>query len=127
VALGAEARYVGKTGADAAGELARTALSGLGVELLGPVEGRNGTICSLVSANGERSMAADRGSARELRPGELHPTWFEGCGHLHVSGYALMVEPVRSAALAAATAARANAATVSVDLASWSAIRDSGV
>jgi sugar/nucleoside kinase (ribokinase family) len=38
-----------------------------------------------------------------------------------------MVEPVRSAARHAAAVARANGARISVDLASWSAIRDSGV
>src|SRR5262245_59522683 len=70
-ALGAGARFIGKTGADDAGELARRRLAGLGVELAGPVEGRNGTICSLVSPGGERSMASDRGSARDLRSQEL--------------------------------------------------------
>jgi ribokinase len=125
--LGAAARFVGKTGADDAGELVRERLSAFGVEIVGPVEGRNGSICSLVSPGGDRSMAADRGSARELRPDELEPAWFAGCTHLHVSGYALMVEPVRSAALRAAGLARGDGARISLDLASWSAIRDSGV
>jgi sugar/nucleoside kinase (ribokinase family) len=125
-ALGARARCVGKTGMDEAGELARGALSSLGVEIVGPIEGRNGTICSLVSPDGERSMAADRGSARDLRADELDPSWLQDTDHLHVSGYALMVEPVRTAALAAGALARRYAAAVSVDLASWSAIRDSG-
>jgi sugar/nucleoside kinase (ribokinase family) len=71
-------------------------------------------------------MAADRGSARELRPEEIEPEWLR-CDHLHVSGYALMVEPVRSAAVHAAATARTHGARISVDLASWSAIRDSGV
>jgi sugar/nucleoside kinase (ribokinase family) len=125
--LGAAARFVGKTGADQSGALVRERLSAFGVEIVGPVEGRNGSICSLVSPAGDRSMAADRASARELRPDELEPAWFAGCTHLHVSGYALMVEPVRSAALRAAGIARAEGAHVSLDLASWSAIRDSGV
>lgn len=124
--LGAQARFVGKTGADDCGELARSRLAAHGVDVLGPVSGRNGSICSLVSAAGERSMAADRGSARELTADELDPEWFR-CDHLHVSGYALMVEPVRSAAVHAVSIARANGARISVDLSSWSAIRDSGV
>jgi sugar/nucleoside kinase (ribokinase family) len=125
-ALGATSRFIGKTGADDAGELVRTRLSARGVEIAGPVEGRNGTICSLVAPDGERSMAADRGSARELRTDELEAAWLRGCEHLHVSGYALTAEPVRAAALHAAEVARAEGARVSLDLATWSAIRDSG-
>ncbi len=124
--LGASARFIGKTGADDSGELVRARLAAYGVEVVGPIEGRSGSICSLVSPEGERSMAADRGTARELRPEEIDGDWLS-CDHLHVSGYALMLEPVRSAALHAADLARAAGARVSVDLASWSAIRDSGV
>jgi ribokinase len=124
--LGGRARFVGKTGADDAGELVRRRLAGRGVELVGPVTGRNGTICSLVAPSGERSMAADRGASRELRADELDAGWLR-CDHLHVSGYALMVEPVRGAARRATEIARSHGARVSVDLASWSAIRDSGV
>jgi sugar/nucleoside kinase (ribokinase family) len=124
-ALGATARFVGRTGADDAGTFARARLAELGVESLGPVEGRNGTICSLVTPAGERSMASDRGTALELLAEDLEPAWF-ACDRLHVSGYALMVEPVKSAALRAVGLAREHGARVSVDLASWSAIRDSG-
>ena len=125
-ALGAQARFVGKTGADAAGDLARATLARHGVDVLGPVEGRNGAICSLVSPDGERSMAADRGVAAELRADELTPSWFTDADHLFVSGYALMREPARSAASRAVGLARSAGATVSVDLASWSGIRDTG-
>src|SRR5262249_28923815 len=64
-ALGAEARYIGKRGADAAGELAARELAAHGVELAGPVAGRGGVVVS-IAADGERSMASDRGSATEL-------------------------------------------------------------
>ena len=70
-------------------------------------------------------MASDRGAARELNVGDLDAEWL-ACDYLHVSGYALMLEPVRSAALRAAELARARGARISVDLASWSAIRSSG-
>lgn len=125
-ALGAAARFVGRTGADDAGDLVRSKLAALGVEIAGPIGGRNGTICSLVQPDGERSMASDRGGATELRAEDLEPPWL-ACDHLHVSGYALMLEPVRSAALRAVELAREADARVSVDLASWSGIRDSGV
>ena len=123
--LGVGARFVGRTGADDAGELARGKLAELGVEVVGPVAGRNGTICSLVTPSGERSMASDRGTAGELAAQDLEPAWLV-CDHLHVSGYALMADPVRRAALRAVEIARVHGARVSVDLSSWSAIRDSG-
>jgi sugar/nucleoside kinase (ribokinase family) len=125
--LGARSRFIGKTGLDDAGQLARTRLDELGVEVAGPVAGRNGTICSLVDASGGRSMAADRGSARDLRADEIEAVWLSDCKHLHVSGYALMLDPVRSAAERAVALARETGARVSIDLASWSAIEDSGV
>jgi sugar/nucleoside kinase (ribokinase family) len=125
-ALGASARCVGTTGADESGELVRTRVASLGVDVVGPVEGRNGTICSLVSADGDRSMLSDRGAAGDLRADELDTGWFVGCDHLHVSGYALASESMRSAARRAAELARDAGASVSVDLASWSVIRDTG-
>ena len=118
--LGAEALYVGKRGADAAGELAARELAGHGVELAGPVEGRNGVVVS-IAAGGERSMASDRGSATELAPEELDPAWFR-CDRLHISGYALLREPAASAAVRAAELARDAGAAVSIDLSSWTLI-----
>ena len=124
--LGATTRFVGKRGADDAARLALAGLAARGVEVVGPVEGRNGIVCSLVSSDGERSMAADRGTAAELRPDEIDPAWLKGSDHLFVSGYALMREPARTAAAHAVELARSEGAQVSVDLASWSAIRDVG-
>jgi ribokinase len=121
--LGAEARYVGKRGADAAGELAARQLIERGVELAGPVEGRNGVVVSIASA-GERSMASDRGSATELEASELEPAWFD-CDRLHVSGYALLRGPAALAAVRAVELARASGATVSIDLSAWTLIDDS--
>jgi ribokinase len=125
-ALGAGARYLGKRGADDAGTLAASGLASRGVEVAGPAEGRGGVICSIVEPGGERSMLSDRGSAVDLRPDELEPAWFAGCGHLFVSGYALFREPLRSTAVGAVALARAEGAAISVDLASWSEIRAMG-
>jgi len=125
-ALGASARFLGKRGDDEPGQLALAGLEAAGVEVLGPAEGRNGVICALVSPDGERSMAADRGSAAALLREEIDPAWLDGCDHLFVSGYALLGEPTRSAALLAVELGRAEGAGISVDLATWSAIRDAG-
>ena len=126
-ALGGTARWLGKRATDPAGSLAADALTARGVELVGPVEPRgNGVIVSLADVDGERSMFPDRGVAAELAPDELRPEWLD-CDHLHVSGYALLAEPVAQAALRAGELARAVGARVSVDLSSWSTIRDTGV
>ena len=125
--LGVEARCVAKRGDDAAGALAASLLAARGVELVGPVvEGRTGVVVALVAADGERTMATDRGVAVELRPDELDDGWLDGCEWLCLSGYALLAEQIAEAALAAARLARARAAGVAVDLSSWSAIRAYG-
>ena len=127
VASGGRARWLGKRADDLAGRAAAGELAALGVELAGPVErAGNGVIVSLVEPDGARSMCPDRGVAVELRPDELEPAHLAGAGHLHVSGYALLREPVRDAAVRAVELARAGGARVSVDLSSWSAIRDRG-
>jgi sugar/nucleoside kinase (ribokinase family) len=120
--LGVEARYVGKRGADAAGELATRELARHGVEIVGPAEGRNGVVVS-IAARGDRSMASDRGSATELRPDELDPAWLR-CDHLHISGYALHRVPVAGSALRAVELARESGASISVDLSAWTLIDD---
>src|SRR4051794_14205740 len=66
-ALGGDARFVGKRGADAAGEIVTHELESRGVDVAGPVEGRTGIVVSIAAA-GDRSMASDRGSAPELAP-----------------------------------------------------------
>ena len=125
-ALGAEARVVAKRGGDDAGRLCAEELRGRGVEAVGPIAGRNGVVVSLVAVDGERTMLSDRGVASELRPDEIEPAWLSGCDALHVSGYALLQEPAAAAAAKAAALARAAGARVSVDLSSWTAIRDHG-
>ncbi|MFN2628484.1 MAG: carbohydrate kinase family protein [Gaiellaceae bacterium] len=125
--LGASARFVGKRASDAAGQLVDGQLRGRGVELVGPVvEGRNGVVVSLVAADGDRTMASDRGVAPELAPDDLEAAWFADCATLHLSGYSLMRSPIDAAALAAVTLARSAGAHVSVDLSAWTRIRDFG-
>jgi ribokinase len=120
--LGGEARFVGKTADDEAGRMARAALARYGVEICGPiVAGRTGTVVSLVGSDGARTMASDRGVSPDLRPDELELEWFED-QDLHLPAYSLVREPIASAALRAAAVAE----TVTVDLSSWSAIRDYG-
>ncbi|HET8556599.1 MAG TPA: PfkB family carbohydrate kinase, partial [Gaiellaceae bacterium] len=122
--LGAEARCVGKRGDDPAGELVARELAGLGVELVGPVAGATGVVVSIVG-DGDRSLASDPGVAPTFAPEELEAGWVE-CDVLHLSGYALLREPIAATALLAARLARKHGARVSVDVAAWTEIRTYG-
>lgn len=126
-ALGAEARFIGKRGADAAGELVEADLIRHAVEVYGPPPvGRNGVVVSLVELDGGRTMVSDRGVAPDLAPGELEAKWFENADWLHLSGYSLMGEPIGSAAERAVELAREAGARISVDLSSVNLIREFG-
>ncbi|HEX5175042.1 MAG TPA: PfkB family carbohydrate kinase [Gaiellaceae bacterium] len=123
--LGAEARCIAKHGDDAAGELVARELRSLGVELVGPVAaGATGVVVSIVD-DGDRSLASDRGVAPSFAPEELDAAWVE-CDVLHLSGYALLREPIAATALLAARLARKSGARVSVDVAAWTEIRGYG-
>jgi ribokinase len=121
-ALGGEARFVGRRGDDAAGEIVSRALAGYGVDVVGPTGGRCGVVVSL-AADGDRSMASDRGVAPELSPQDLDAAWFD-CDVLHLSGYSLVREPIASASLAAAELARDHGARVAVDVSTFTLVDD---
>jgi sugar/nucleoside kinase (ribokinase family) len=123
--LGGEARCIAKRGDDPAGELVARELAARGVELVGPVAaGATGVVVSIVG-DGERSLASDRGVAPSLALEELEEPWL-ACDVLHLSGYALLREPIAGAALLAARLARERGARVSVDVAAWTEIRSYG-
>ena len=122
--LGAEARCIGKRGGDPAGELVARELAGLGVELVGPVAGATGVVVSIVG-DGDRALASDPGVAPTFTPEELEVAWVE-CDVLHLSGYALLREPIAATALLAARLARKHGARISVDVAAWTEIRSYG-
>ena len=120
--LGGDARFLGKRADDEGGRLATAALTRLGVELAGPiVDEGTGVVVSLVAADGERTMASSRGIGADLRTEEIDDEWL-ACDHLHVSGYALAGEPMRTAAEHAVLRARGRGARVSIDLAATSVI-----
>src|SRR3954468_6265924 len=124
--LGAEARCIAKRGDDAAGELGTRELAAHAVELVGPIAaGSTGVVGPLRGAGGGRSMASDRGVAPSLEPDDIEAAWCE-CDVFHVSGYALLREPISHAALLAARLARARGASISVDVAAWTEIRAFG-
>jgi len=120
-ALGSPARVIARRADDLPARLVAEELAQRGVEVVGPVvEGRTGTVVSIATPDGRRAMLSDRGVASGLTPSELDPAWLAGCGHLHVSGYALAGSSAAAFALARAAPA------ISVDLASTAAIEAAG-
>ena len=123
-ALDGRSRFVGKRARDAVGRLLAEELRGRGVEVLGPeVESGTGTVVSVATPDGARTMLSDRGVSTDFRPEELDPAWLEGCDWLHLPGYSLVGPPLRQTALAAA----GGAPRVSVDVSSTAAIEAAGL
>jgi ribokinase len=123
-ALGGRARFVGKRARDPAGELVAGELRRRDVDVVGPdVERGTGTVVSIATPDGKRTMLTDRGVAPDLGPDETDEAWFQACEWLHLPGYSLVREPLASAARAAA----AIAPRVSVDVSSPSAVEAFGV
>lgn len=121
---GARTGLVGRVGRDVAGRVLGEALAERGVEthLAVDPEAPTGTMLVVLEA-GERSMVADRGANARLRPEDL-PERIEA-GAVLVSGYVLLQEDSRPAALAALD--RADATYVAVDAASWPLVEAYGV
>ncbi len=124
VELGGRSRFIGKRARDPAGRILAKELRERSVELAGPeVETGTGTVVSIATPDGARTMLSDRGVSTELAPEELDEAWLDGCEWLHVPGYSLVRSPLRETALTAAD----RAPRVSVDLSSTAAIEAHGL
>jgi ribokinase len=124
VALGGSARVIGKRARDAAGRLVGEELASRGVELAGPeVELGTGTVVSVATPDGKRTMLSDRGISIDFEPAELDTTWLDGCDWLHVPVYSLARSPLRETALRAMGAAP----QVSLDLSATVALEQAGL
>src|SRR5688572_14799877 len=67
-ALGGRPRFVGKRAADPAGRMLARELELRGVEIAGPeAESGTGTVVSIASVDGKRTMLTDRGVSPDLR------------------------------------------------------------
>ncbi|MGI8721310.1 MAG: carbohydrate kinase family protein, partial [Geodermatophilaceae bacterium] len=86
-----------------------------------------GTIVVIIDADGERSMASDRGANLALTEADLPEALIAEHRHLHVSGYTLLDPGTRAAAVSAIGRAQALGRTVSVDPASVAPLRGYGV
>jgi sugar/nucleoside kinase (ribokinase family) len=123
-AIDRPARFIGKRARDPAGRFLAEELRRHGVDVAGPeVEEGTGTVVSIATPDGRRTMLTDRGVAIAFETSELDRIWLDGCELLHVPGYSLVTSPLREAALEAARLAP----RVSVDLSSTGAIAAVGL
>ena len=117
---GAEVAFVGRRGADIAGRNRDMELMGYGVDarLVMDPERPTGTCVVMVTHKGDHTMLSDPGANAVLSPEDLPKDLFTPGSHLHVSGYTLLNEGSRAAAVAAMERAQQAEMSVSVNGAS---------
>ena len=117
---GGEVAFVGRRGADIAGRNRDMELMGYGVDarLVMDPDRPTGTCVVMVTHKGDHTMMSDPGANAALHPDDLPKDLFAPGAHLHMSGYTLLNEGSRGAALAAFAHAGRAGMTISVDGAS---------
>ena len=117
---GAEVAFVGRRGADIAGRNRDMELMGYGVDarLVMDPERPTGSCVVMITHKGDNTMLSDPGANAALSPDDLPTDLFTPGCHLHVSGYTLLNEGSRPAAVTAIDYARRADMTISVDGAS---------
>lgn len=125
---GVPSYFAGRVGDDVFGREAVRALIDQGVFPLVSTDpaAATGVCIVLVSPGGERTMIPSSGANLTIRPADLGPDLLGGTDHLHLSGYSLLNEGSREAALYALERAASVGASVSVDAASAGPIRSVG-
>jgi len=123
-ALGEPVRLVTRVGDDETGRRLLADLESRGVEVR-PVWAAEptGAIAVLVSPDGRRAMATQRGASVGLSPEDLQEGWFRDASLLHVPAYSLFVEPLASATRAAIRVVREAGGMLAVDLSSAAGLR----
>lgn len=117
--LGHPVRLAGRIGSDSNGTLAQATLRDEGICVdhlsIDPVEPTSVNVVA-VTPDGERTMYAYRGANARLAPEHLRPDLLSGARALHLSGYALLSDPQRSAARAAVRSAKESATPITLDV-----------
>lgn len=121
--LGGNARFVGKLGADDLGRLFEAGLQKNNVEsILFRSHLPTGRVLSVITPDAQRSMLTYLGASAETLPEELSDTSLVAAAIVHIEGYLLFN---RNLILAALKSAKNAGAMISLDLASFTVVRDS--
>jgi sugar/nucleoside kinase (ribokinase family) len=129
--LGAEnvdVAFVGRRGADITGRNRDMELMGYGVDarMVMDPERPTGSCVIMVTHKGDRTMMSDPGANAALLPEDVPQDLFSSGAHLHLSGYSLLNEGSRGAAMHALKMARQVQMSISVDGASSSPLKRVG-
>lgn len=126
--LGRAVRLVAAVGDDAMGRGAVAELEEAGVAFAGSVDSvrATGACVVLVDPDGERTMLPDRGANEALPVITVEAALADRPDWLHVSGYTLLDDGSRPAALAAIATARAAEVPISIDASSASPLLNVG-
>jgi sugar/nucleoside kinase (ribokinase family) len=121
--LGGSTRFVGKCGQDKMGRFFKSSLKKHNVEpVLFTSSSPTGRVLSIITPDAQRSMFAYLGASSETHPAELSGGCFKNAVIVHVEGYLLFNTDL---ILAALEKAREAGALVSLDLASFTVVRES--
>lgn len=127
---GTDAAFVGRRGSDIAGRNRDMELMGYGVDarLVMDQERPTGTCVIMVTHKGDRTMLSDPGANGALLPEDIErcKDLFSQGTHLHLSGYSLINEGSRKAAIHTLDLARKAQMSVSVDGGSSSPLKRMG-
>ncbi|MCC8034834.1 MAG: adenosine kinase [Rikenellaceae bacterium] len=120
--LGCRTGYIGKVGRDTTGDFLLRALENLGVEpKIYRGDNPSGVCISLVSPDGERTMATYLGAALEMCPGEISKGIFDGYDCLYIEGYLVQDHALIGRAV---EYARQCGLKVAIDLASFNVVEE---
>lgn len=108
---------IARVGSDEAGRTAQAELTAAGIDCRFAIDPVLRTCCVvvLVASDGDRTMLADRGANAAFCVDDVSLPPVSGRGHLHLSGYVLLDEGSRPAALAALRMAKQAGWSTSVD------------
>ncbi len=120
--LGVPVGFIGKVGYDNTGLFYEKALANLGIApCIFRGTQKSGRCVSLVSADGERTMATYLGAALELSGIEILPSVFEGYDCLYIEGYLVQDHALIGTAV---RVARECGLKVAIDLASFNVVEE---
>ena len=108
--LGANVQFISRIGTDWVGEMLVRSLLNEGVSAhVKVVEGAaTGRVLAMVDSQGHNRMWSYPGASGAISPDDLDPAWFLGLDAFHLTGYSLLRDGPRAAALHALELARSN-------------------
>jgi sugar/nucleoside kinase (ribokinase family) len=112
--LGAEVRFISRVGRDLQGDLLVRSMAQEGVTTsVRTIEGEaTGRVLVMVDDKGSRRMWSYPGASASIAPEDLEAEWFDGLDAFHLTGYSLLRDGPRAAAMEALRMARSGGATL---------------